>query len=290
MYGIKFDSNKYKVAYYSPCDGVECKQGDRVVAITNRGMEIGEVVNIRRSVKPFEQIVRKATEADDTNAHENRKKAKDAFDVCLKKIRQHNLSMKLTSAYYTLDREKLLFYFTADGRVDFRELVKTLASTFRTRIELRQIGVRDEAKMLGGIGVCGVPLCCSSFLHNFTSVSITMAKEQGLSLNPTKLSGVCGRLMCCLKYEQDSYSELLQKMPGYDAIVETPSGKGVVTGMSVLRGLVKVKLDNNNDGLFTFPIADIKIIKKGRIHFSENSEDIDSIELKLLEKEDSVSE
>lgn len=227
--------------------------GEKVVVETARGAECGEVVFACREIpddklaQPLKPVLRMATEEDIRRAEENRQKEKHALSVCQKKIDEHKLEMKLVDAEYAFDNSKLLFYFTADGRVDFRELVKDLAGVFRTRIELRQIGVRDEAKMLGGIGICGRPFCCSQFLPDFEPVSIKMAKEQGLSLNPTKISGSCGRLMCCLKYEQSVYEELLKMTPKLGSLVNTPEGKGVVVEADPLSGALKVRLDKSPD-------------------------------------------
>lgn len=227
--------------------------GEKVVVETARGVECGEVVAACRDIPdekltaPLKPVLRKATAEDIRRAEENREKERRAMATCQKKIAEHKLDMKLVDAEYAADNSKILFYFTADGRVDFRELVKDLAGVFRMRIELRQIGVRDEAKMLGGIGICGRPFCCAQFLPDFQPVSIKMAKEQGLSLNPTKISGSCGRLMCCLKYEQNTYEELLKLTPRVGAIVSTPEGKGVVTEANTLSGVLKVRLDKAID-------------------------------------------
>ena len=211
-------------------------------------------------------MIRKATEEDLEKLRQNKEKEKKAFEVCEEKIAQHKLEMKLVDVEYTLDNNKILFYFTADGRVDFRALVKDLASVFRTRIELRQIGVRDEAKMLGGLGVCGRPFCCSSFLGEFQPVSIKMAKEQGLSLSPVKISGTCGRLMCCLKYEQEAYLDLLKKTPKVGAIVSTPDGKGTVVEQNLLTGMLKVSLDKSQTAApSTYTVKQVKIITDGQI-------------------------
>ena len=198
-------------------------------------------------VQPLKKLIRVANKDDLKRIAENRIREKSAFDICCKKIEAHKLEMKLVDVEYTFDNSKILFYFTADGRVDFRELVKDLASVFRTRIELRQIGVRDEAKMIGGLGICGRPFCCSSFLGGFQPVSIKMAKEQGLSLNPVKISGTCGRLMCCLKYEQEAYLDLLRSTPKVNAVVMTPEGKGVVIDQNLLTGTLKVRLEKSPD-------------------------------------------
>ena len=250
--GVRF-RNAGKVYYFSPED-LEINQGDHVVVETARGIEYGYVVlgmkevEDDKIVQPLKPVMRVATPEDDEKAEQNRDKEKEAFKICLEKIRKHELEMKLIDAEYTFDNNKVLFYFTADGRIDFRELVKDLASVFKTRIELRQIGVRDETKILGGIGICGRPLCCHSYLADFVPVSIKMAKEQNLSLNPTKISGVCGRLMCCLKNEQETYEELNSRLPNVGDYVTTPDGlKGEVNSLSVLRQLVKVVVNLEND-------------------------------------------
>ena len=224
--------------------------GEKVIVETARGVECGSVVIANRKVDdsqivaPLKPIIRRATESDLAQLEENARKEKEAFQICLEKIAQHKLQMNLVDVEYTFDNNKVLFYFTADGRIDFRELVKDLAAIFRTRIELRQIGVRDEAKMLGGLGICGRPFCCSSFLGDFQPVSIKMAKEQGLSLNPTKISGACGRLMCCLKYEQDAYESLIRITPKVGSLVQTPDGRGVVVEANLLTGMLKVAMDD----------------------------------------------
>ena len=264
--GVRF-KHTGKIYYFSP-NGKTVKHGDFVIVETSRGVECGQVVLSNREVEdnkivqPLKPIISVADEKDMKTIERNKQKAKEAFDICLKKIKEHNLEMNLIDVEYTFDANKILFYFTAEGRIDFRDLVKDLASVFRTRIELRQIGVRDEAKMLGGLGVCGRPFCCSSFLSEFAPVSIKMAKEQGLSLNPTKISGTCGRLMCCLKYEQDVYDELLKITPKVGAIVTTPDGKGTVIDVNLITGKLKVDLD---DPLIAVPRdfhrEQVKIIK-----------------------------
>ena len=250
--GVRFRSAG-KVYYFAPED-LDISQGDHVVVETARGIEYGYVVlgikevDDDKIVQPLKPVMRVATPDDDEKAEKNREKEKEAFKICQEKIRKHELEMKLIDAEYTFDNNKVLFYFTADGRIDFRELVKDLASVFKTRIELRQIGVRDETKILGGIGICGRPLCCHSYLADFVPVSIKMAKEQNLSLNPTKISGVCGRLMCCLKNEQETYEELNSRLPNVGDYVTTPDGlKGEVNSLSVLRQLVKVVVNLEND-------------------------------------------
>jgi len=243
--GVRF-RRAGKIYYFDPM-GLEIEQGMHVIVETARGIEYGHVVlGIRemddeKVIQPLKPVLRIATEADDEISDENRRKEKEAFQICLEKIAKHGLEMKLIDVEYTFDNNKVLFYFTAEGRVDFRELVKDLASVFRTRIELRQIGVRDETKIMGGIGICGRPLCCHTFLPEFIPVSIKMAKEQNLSLNPVKISGVCGRLMCCLKNEEETYEYLNSKLPSIGDFVTTDDGlKGEVHSVSVLRQLVKV--------------------------------------------------
>ena len=268
--GVRF-KEVGKVYYFDP-DGVSLKKGDRVIVETARGIECGEVamdnriVDDEEIVHPLKMIIREATEEDLKTVEENKKKEKEAFDICLKKIANHGLEMHLVDVEYTFDNSKILFYFTADGRVDFRELVKDLASVFRTRIELRQIGVRDESKMLGGLGMCGRPFCCGTFLGEFQPVSIKMAKEQGLSLNPVKISGTCGRLMCCLKYEQDAYEHLLKITPKQGATVETAEGRGTVVDVNLLTGILKVRLFERPDAApVTVNRSDVKLLKDAQI-------------------------
>lgn len=272
--GVRF-KNVGKVYYFDP-DGNALKKGDKVIVETARGVECGEVAMENRQigneelVQPLRRLIRAATAEDLKKVEENRRKEKNAFQVCLRKIADHKLEMKLVDVEYTFDNSKILFYFTADGRVDFRELVKDLASVFRTRIELRQIGVRDEAKMLGGIGVCGRPFCCATFLGGFQPVSIKMAKEQGLSLNPVKISGICGRLMCCLKYEQESYQELLRVVPGINFVVMTPKGKGTVTDHNLLTGSVTVRLDSAPDAApLVFKAKEVRVLKGSRSNVTQ---------------------
>ena len=250
--GVRF-RQAGKVYFFSP-GKFHIKQGDKVIVETARGVEFGSVVSGIKEVpdetitQPLKSVIRIATEEDKRNEERNREKEKEAFKVCLEKIREHNLDMKLINAEYTFDNNKVLFYFTAEGRIDFRDLVKDLAAVFRTRIELRQIGVRDETKIRGGIGICGRPLCCHTYLSEFAPVSIKMAKEQNLSLNPTKISGVCGRLMCCLTNEQETYEELNSRLPAIGDFVTTPDGlKGEVQSVSVLRQLVKVVVNLDDD-------------------------------------------
>ena len=264
--GVRF-KNLGKVYYFDPC-GETLSAGEHVIVETARGVECGEVAlanreiddsQITQSLKP---IIRVATPADLERQKNNAQKEVEAFAICQQKIAAHKLDMKLVGAEYTFDNSKVLFYFTADGRIDFRELVKDLASVFRTRIELRQIGVRDEAKMLGGLGICGRPFCCSQFLAGFQPVSIKMAKEQGLSLNPAKISGTCGRLMCCLKYEQEAYQELQRTTPPQGSYVQTPAGRGVVTDVSLIAGTLKVRLDDSSPDAApqSFAVAQVKLL------------------------------
>ncbi|PTL38134.1 PSP1 domain-containing protein [Alkalicoccus saliphilus] len=244
--GVRFKKTG-KIYYFSPGD-LEIEKDDYVIVETARGMEFGKTVIGMKEVEeqdvvlPLKKVLRLATDKDKMTIQQNKKEAEKAFDVCLKKITEHNLDMKLVDVEFTFDRNKILFYFTADGRIDFRTLVKDLASIFRTRIELRQIGVRDEAKMLGGIGPCGRMLCCSTFLGDFEPVSIKMAKDQNLSLNPTKISGLCGRLMCCLKYENDMYESAKKELPDLYQKLNTSYGKGKVTGLNMLERLVQVEI------------------------------------------------
>ncbi len=269
--GVRFKSVG-KVYYFSP-DGQEIAVGTKVIVETARGVECGNVVLANKMVEdseivpPLKTIIRVATEDDFRQIERNRIKEADAADICERKIAHYGLKMNLVDVECTFDNSKLLFYFTAENRVDFRELVKDLASVFHTRIELRQIGVRDEAKMMGGLGVCGRQFCCASFLGEFQPVSIRMAKEQGLSLNPTKISGACGRLMCCLKYEQDGYEELLKITPKVGALVNTPSGRGTVTDTNLISGKITVKLDGA-EGTTVFDRDKLTVIKDAVIKVS----------------------
>ena len=252
--GVRF-KKAGKVYYFDPCD-LWPKPGQNVVVETARGIEFGEVVTAARSVSdeqivaPLKKVVRIATEEDEQRAAFNAQRETEAFRICQEKVAKHKLEMKLVSVEYTFDNSKIIFYFTANGRVDFRELVKDLASVFKMRIELRQIGVRDEAKMLGGLGSCGRPICCGAFLGDFQPVSIKMAKEQNLSLNPTKISGQCGRLMCCLKYEQDTYEQTLKRVPRVGKDIVTPDGVGVLTEINAIRERVKVRICVGEDDSF----------------------------------------
>ena len=269
--GVRFKDGG-KVYYFDPA-GKTLHIGDTVIVETSRGVECGKVaienkeVPDKEIVHPLKKLLRKATRDDYRRLEENARKEKEALKICEQKIAEHKLEMKLVDVEYTFDNSKILFYFTADGRVDFRALVKDLASVFRTRIELRQIGVRDESKMLGGLGVCGRPFCCSSFLGDCHPVSIKMAKEQGLSLSPTKISGTCGRLMCCLKYEQEAYSDLLKRTPKVGAIVKTPHGRGLVVETNLLTQTLKVKMDNTPDDAApqTFKVREVRLVKDGYI-------------------------
>lgn len=273
--GVRF-KKVGKTYYFSP-NGLNIEKGSFVVVETARAVEIGEVVIANRMVpedevfSPLKPVIRMATKEDFKTVEINKQKEKEAFEICSKKIQEHKLDMKLVEVEYTFDQNKILFYFTADGRVDFRDLVKDLASIFRIRIELRQIGVRDEAKMLGGLGICGRPFCCHSFLGDFHPVSIKMAKEQNMSLNPTKISGICGRLMCCLKYEQDVYEEMLKTLPPKGSIVKTPDGEGVIEDVEVLKGVLKVKIQEQDMTTVKFYNKDdIKVIKKAFVKDDES--------------------
>ncbi|MGN0320797.1 MAG: stage 0 sporulation family protein [Lachnospira sp.] len=278
-----------KIYFFAP-GKYSIETGQHVIVETARGIEYGQVVLGEREVEdsavvqPLKSIIRVATAEDDEREIKNRQKENEAFKICLEKIAKHNLDMKLIKAEYTFDNNKVLFYFTADGRIDFRELVKDLAAVFKTRIELRQIGVRDETKILGGIGSCGRPLCCATFLPEFNPVSIKMAKEQNLSLNPTKISGVCGRLMCCLKNEQDTYEELNSRLPNVGDSVTTPEKLvGEVASVNVLRQRVKVlvTLENDERELKEYPVDELKFKRKR--HFDKVHIDDDK-ELKALEE------
>ncbi len=265
--GVKFRSDG-RIYSFDP-QNKKYNIGDYVIVTTSRGTEICEVVSGNHTVPDsqivdqLKPVVRTATDDDVKKMKENRAKEREIFEVCEKKIAEHELEMKLVSVEIAFDGSKILFFFTADGRVDFRELVKDLASSFHTRIELRQIGVRDEAKMMGGLGFCGQPFCCSRFLSDFQPVSIKMAKEQGLSLNPTKISGTCGRLMCCLKYEQEAYEYLNKITPKVNSYVDTPSGRGTVCDVSLLSGKIKVKMDNTDGAPQVFDRDDVVVIKSG---------------------------
>lgn len=269
--GVRF-RQAGKVYYFDPA-GLEIKQGDHVIVETARGVEYGYVVlgcrevEEEKVIQPLKEVMRLATPQDDEIQQRNKAKEKDAFKICMEKISKHGLAMKLIDCEYTFDNNKVLFYFTADGRIDFRELVKDLASVFKTRIELRQIGVRDETKIVGGIGICGRPMCCHTFLSDFAPVSIKMAKEQNLSLNPTKISGVCGRLMCCLKNEEEAYEYLNSKLPNIGDFVTTSDGlKGEVSSVNVLKQLVKVIVTVENDAkeIREYKVEDLRFRPKRR--------------------------
>jgi len=288
--GVRFRTAG-KIYFFDPKD-YDVKRGDHVIVETARGVEYGTVVGAPREVpdeevvQPLKEVIRIATKKDDEQEAKNKDKEKEAFKICLEKIANRGLEMKLIDAEYTFDNNKVLFYFTADGRVDFRELVKDLASVFRTRIELRQIGVRDETKIRGGIGICGRPLCCHTHLSDFIPVSIKMAKEQNLSLNPTKISGVCGRLMCCLKHEEDTYEEINKRLPGVGDYVTTPNGlKGEVTSVNVLRELVKVIVEEGDEKeIHEFRADELKFKRRHRKEKQLSKEEMR--ELKELEKQD----
>ena len=293
--GVRF-RNAGKIYYFSP-GNMEIKTGDHVIVETARGIEYGYVVLGSRDVEeskviqPLKSVIRMATKDDKNKEQPNRKKEKDAFKICQEKIRKHNLEMKLIDVEYTFDNNKILFYFTADGRIDFRELVKDLASVFKTRIELRQVGVRDETKIVGGVGICGRALCCHSYLTEFIPVSIKMAKEQNLSLNPTKISGVCGRLMCCLKNEEETYEYLNSKLPGIGDYVTTDDGlRGEVQSVNVLRQLVKVivVVEKDEKEIREYKVEQLKFKprrKKGRVEV----EDSELKKLEALEKKEGKS-
>jgi cell fate regulator YaaT (PSP1 superfamily) len=272
--GVKF--NRGNKAYYFDPNGMEFQVGDNVIVETVKGIECGEVVIANTEVSdesvvnPLKSIIRKATDNDMKKVESNKEKEKNAYTICEEKIAAHKLEMKLVDVEYTFDSAKIIFYFTADGRVDFRELVKDLASVFRTRIELRQIGVRDEAKMIGGLGICGRPFCCNTFLGGFQPVSIKMAKEQGLSLNPVKISGTCGRLMCCLKYEHEAYADLLKNTPKIGAIVDTPEGRGRVIDQNLMTGKLTVSLERDPDAApVVVRVSDVKLIKDAQIRIDQ---------------------
>ena len=287
--GVRF-KRLGKIYFFDP-KWLEVQKGEKVVVETTQGEEIAEVVVPNRMIEeekltsPLKKVLRLASSRDLKHAEECRKKEKEAFGLCNKKIKEHKLDMTLTDVEYKFDNSKILFYFTADGRVDFRDLVKDLAAVYKTRIELRQIGVRDEVKRIGGNGVCGRELCCCSFLRDFETVSIKMAKEQNISLNPSKISGNCGRLMCCLKYEQEVYEDKLKKMPNIGAIVKTPDGQGEVDGIEPLKEVVKVKIKDGEIYKFKrYEVKDIKVIKDVAREHTDSEEKEYQKELKELEK------
>ncbi len=281
--GVRF-KKAGKLYYFDP-DGLKIEEGSHAIVETVRGVEYGTVikgntmVNDSEVIQPLKKVIREATPEDDACEEENRKKEKEAFDICEEKIAKHSLDMKLIDVEITFDHNKLIFYFTSDERVDFRELVKELASVFRTRIELRQIGVRDEAKMLNGIGICGRALCCATFLGDFQPVSIKMAKEQSLSLNPTKISGICGRLMCCLKYEEDVYEELNKKMPNVGDIISTVDGTGEILSTNVLMQVVKAavrKKENDPPTIDFYSLNEINVLKTKKQKKHDEHEHLDT--------------
>lgn len=292
--GVRFRSAG-KVYYFDPL-AFDIKKGDHVIVETARGIEYGTVVGGIKQVaddeviQPLKPVLRVATERDDTQEADNKRREKEAMRICLEKIKEHNLDMKLIDAEYTFDNNKVLFYFTAEGRIDFRELVKDLAAIFKTRIELRQIGVRDETKLRGGIGMCGRPLCCHTHLSDFITVSIKMAKEQNLSLNPTKISGVCGRLMCCLKHEEETYEELNRNLPHVGDRVTCPDGtQGEVSGVNVLRQLVKVVVEKGDSKeINEFKVSEIRFVKKGNRQVREEVSAEELRALELMEKQDKL--
>lgn len=294
--GVRFRRNG-KIYFFNPNE-LEVEVGQNVIVETARGIEYGKVVLGKREIKSekviatLKPVIRVATAEDDRINEENKKKSKEAFDICVEKIKKHGLAMKLIDSEYTFDNNKVLFYFTADGRIDFRELVKDLASVFKTRIELRQIGVRDETKLMGGIGICGRSLCCNTHLSEFVPVSIKMAKEQNLSLNPTKISGVCGRLMCCLKHEQETYEYLNKKLPNIGDIVKTEDGlKGEVQRVNVLRQKVKVIVEDNGGekDVREYKISEIsfKPRRKKKVHAGTSDEELKALE--ALERKEGKS-
>lgn len=287
--GVRF-KRLGKIYFFDP-KWLEVKKGDQVVVETSQGEEIAEVAVPNRMVEeeklttPLKKVLRLASPRDLKHAEECRQKEREAFELCSKKIKEHKLNMTLTDVEYKFDNSKILFYFTADGRIDFRDLVRDLASVYKTRIELRQIGVRDEVKRIGGNGVCGRELCCCSFLSDFETVSIKMAKEQNISLNPSKISGNCGRLMCCLKYEQNVYEEKLQRLPNVGAIVKTPDGKGEVEGIETLKEVVKVKIKDGDITTYKkYNVKDIKVLKDVAREQAGQEEKEYKKELEKLEK------
>ena len=293
--GVRF-KKLGKIYFFNPRD-FKVKKGTKVIVETAQGEEYGEVlipnryVGDEKIISPLKKVTRIANGKDHKHYEECRKIEKEAFEVCKKKIKEHKLAMTLTDVEYKFDNSKILFYFTADGRIDFRELVKDLAAIYKTRIELRQIGVRDEVKRIGGNGVCGRELCCCSFLRDFEAVSIKMAKEQNLSLNPSKISGNCGRLMCCLKYENEVYEEKLEKLPNIGAIVKTEDGEGEVDNIETLKEVVRVKLkDGDNYTYKKYNVSDIKIIRDNKIDEQEDEEEKEHKkeleELERLEEQD----
>ena len=294
--GVRF-KKPGKIYFFDP-GRLKIEKNTYVIVETSSGEEYGEAVIVNRLipedkiVSPLKPVIRIATRGDIRHNEDNKRKEKEAMKICLEKIKEHKLKMKLIDVEYKFDNTKILFYFTADGRIDFRELVKDLAAIFKVRIELRQIGVRDEIKRMGGNGVCGRELCCCSFLGNFEAVSIKMAKEQNISLNPSKISGNCGRLMCCLKYEQNVYEEKLERLPKIGAIVETDDGVGEVVGIEILKEIIKVRFKEDDETFFKkYNMKDVKIIKNVEKEIEENDEETseeDLNELKKLEELDKI--
>ena len=292
--GVRF-KKLGKIYFFNP-KGLKVKKGDKVIVETTQGEEYGEVmipnrfVNDEKIVAPLKKVIRLANNKDNKHYEECRKKEKEAFKICQKKIKEHNLKMTLTDVEYKFDDSKILFYFTADGRIDFRELVKDLAAIYKTRIELRQIGVRDEVKRIGGNGVCGRELCCCTFLRDFEAVSIKMAKEQNMSLNPSKISGNCGRLMCCLKYESNVYEDKLERLPNVGAIVKTEDGEGEVDNIETLKEIVRVKIKDGDSYIYKkYQVSEIKVIKdiaKEKMDEEELEHKKELEELEKMEKED----
>ena len=293
--GVRLREEGGKIYFYDP-NNIELKKNDHVVVDTQLGPEFGTIVIAKREVSddqivhPLKKVVRIATTQDEKKQEDNLKKNKKAFDICKEKINEHKLEMDLVEARYLFDRSKLMFYFTAEDRIDFRDLVKDLAAIFKTRIELRQIGVRDQVKRLGGNGPCGRELCCCSFLSDFDTVSIKMAKEQNLSLNASKITGLCGRLMCCLRYEQNVYDDKMKKLPHVGAIVKTEDGEGTVDQVEVLKEIIRVKLQDENENFYykRFNATDVKIIKdnKRKASNDENTTEEELAELKRIEAMD----
>ena len=292
--GVKF-RKPGKVYFFDP-GNLDIRNGDKVIVETALGQEFGTVTINTRELseskvdRELKKIIRIANKEDKKHQEENLKNEQKAFETCLKKIKEHKLNMNLVEARYMFDNSKLLFYFTADGRIDFRDLVKDLASIFRTRIELRQIGVRDEIKRIGGNGICGRELCCCSFLNNFDAVSIKMAKEQNLSLNTAKITGNCGRLMCCLKYEQNVYEDKMKKLPKIGAIVNTENGEGTVEGIEVLNEILKIKLKDEDDNYYykKYNASDVKVIKDGKTEIESNLSEEELKELEEIERMDEI--
>lgn len=288
--GVRF-KKPGKIYFFDP-GYLKINQKDKVIVETSFGEELGEVVINKRNMSntklsaPLKKVIRIATSKDLKHYEENKKKEKEAFKICEDKIKKYKLDMHLTDVEYKFDNSKILFYFTADGRIDFRELVKDLASIFKTRIELRQIGVRDEVKRIGGNGVCGRELCCCSFLNDFETVSIKMAKEQNISLNPSKISGNCGRLMCCLKYEQDVYEDKLKRLPKIGSTVKTVDGEGIVDSIETLKEIVRIKFKDEDDNNFykKYPASEVKIIKNGSVNKMDDEEKENLKELQKLEE------